>query len=140
MGYRKLGRTSSQRKALLRDLVSDLVINDRITTTVPRAKETSKLADKLVTLGKRGDLHARRQALSILRDELATVEETEDEIIVESVVQKLFNDIAPRYETRNGGYTRVLKTEPRRGDGAPMAVLEFVEELVVDEDSEEDAE
>lgn len=137
MGYRKLGRTSSQRKALLRDLVSDLVINDRITTTVPRAKETSKLADKLVTLGKRGDLHARRQALSILRDELATVEETEDEIIVESVVQKLFNDIAPRYETRNGGYTRVLKTEPRRGDGAPMAVLEFVEELVV---NEEDAE
>lgn len=140
MGYRKLGRTSSQRKALLRDLVSDLVINDRITTTVPRAKETSKLADKLVTLGKKGDLHARRQALSILRDELATVEETEDEIIVESVVQKLFNDIAPRYETRNGGYTRVLKTEPRRGDGAPMAVLEFVEELVVDEVSEEDAE
>ena len=140
MGYRKLGRTSSQRKALLRDLVSDLVINDRITTTVPRAKETSKLADKLVTLGKRGDLHARRQALSILRDELATVEETEDEIIVESVVQKLFNDIALRYETRNGGYTRVLKTEPRRGDGAPMAILEFVEELVVDEISEEDAE
>ena len=136
MGYRKLGRTSSQRKALLRDLVSDLVINERITTTVPRAKETSKLADKLVTLGKRGDLHARRQALSILRNELATVEETEDEIIVESVVQKLFNDIAPRYETRNGGYTRVLKTEPRRGDGAPMAILEFVEELVVDEDAE----
>ena len=137
MGYRKLGRTSSQRKALLRDLVSDLVINDRITTTVPRAKETSKLADKLVTLGKRGDLHARRQALSILRNELATVEETEDEIIVESVVQKLFNDIAPRYETRNGGYTRVLKTEPRRGDGAPMAILEFVEELEVDETSED---
>ncbi len=140
MGYRKLGRTSSQRKALLRDLVSDLVINERITTTVPRAKETSKLADKLVTLGKKGDLHARRQALSILRDELATVEETEDEIIVESVVQKLFNEIAPRYETRKGGYTRVLKTEPRRGDGAPMAILEFVEELVVDEVSEEDAE
>lgn len=137
MGYRKLGRTSSQRKALLRDLVSDLVINDRITTTVPRAKETSKLADKLVTLGKRGDLHARRQALSILRNELATVEETEDEIIVESVVQKLFNDIAPRYETRNGGYTRVLKTEPRRGDGAPMAILEFVEELAVDETAED---
>lgn len=136
MAYRKLGRTSSQRKALLRDLVSDLIINDRIITTVPRAKETSKLADKLVTLGKKGDLHARRKALSILRGELATVEETEDEIIVESVVQKLFNDIASRYETRNGGYTRVLKTEPRRGDGAPMAVLEFVEELEVDEDEE----
>ncbi|MDN6195496.1 MAG: 50S ribosomal protein L17 [Atopostipes suicloacalis] len=139
MANRKLGRTSSQRKALLRDLVSDLIINDRIVTTVARAKETSKMADKLVTLGKRGDLHARRQAASILRNELATVAETEDEIIVESVVQKLFNDIASRYETRNGGYTRVLKTEPRRGDGAPMAVLEFVEELTVDEETEEDA-
>src|SRR5690625_2087976 len=114
MAYRKLGRTSSQRKALLRDLVSDLVINERITTTVTRAKEVSKLADKLVTLGKKGDIHSRRQAASILRNELATVEETEEAIIVESVVQKLFNEIAPRFETRNGGYTRVLKTEPRR--------------------------
>ena len=140
MANRKLGRTSSQRKALLRDLASDLIINERIITTVARAKETSKFADKLVTLGKRGDLHARRQAAAILRNELATVAETEDEIIVESVLDKLFNDIASRYETRNGGYTRVLKTEPRRGDGAPMAVLEFVEELVVDENTEEDNE
>lgn len=140
MGNRKLGRTSSQRKALLRDLVSDLIINDRIVTTVARAKETSKLADKLVTLGKRGNLHARRQAASILRNELATVAETEDEIIVESVVQKLFNDVASRYKTRNGGYTRILKTEPRRGDGAPMAVLEFVEGPKVDEETEEDSE
>lgn len=140
MAYRKLGRTSSQRKALLRDLVSDLIINERITTTVTRAKEASKLADKLVTLGKKGDLHARRQALTILRNELATVEETEDEIIVESVVQKLFNDIASRYETRNGGYTRVLKTEPRRGDGAPMAILEFVEEVVFEDETEEEPE
>ena len=129
MAYRKLGRTSSQRKALLRDLVSDLIINERIKTTVTRAKEVRKLADKLVTLGKKGDLHSRRQAASVLRNELATVEETEDAIIVESVVQKLFNEIAPRFETRNGGYTRVLKTEPRRGDGAPMAILEFVEEV-----------
>jgi len=141
MAYRKLGRTSSQRKALLRDLVSDLVINERITTTVTRAKEVSKLADKLVTLGKKGDIHSRRQAASILRNELATVEETEEAIIVESVVQKLFNEIAPRFETRNGGYTRVLKTEPRRGDGAPMAILEFVEEVNFDElETEEEPE
>lgn len=138
MAYRKLGRTSSQRKAMLRDLVSDLVINERIKTTKTRAKETAKLANKLVTLGKRGDLHARRQANQILRNELATVEETEEAIIVESVVEKLFNEVAPRYETRNGGYTRVLKTEPRRGDGAPMAILEFVEEVNFDEKSEDE--
>ncbi|MDN6160003.1 MAG: 50S ribosomal protein L17 [Atopostipes sp.] len=139
MANRKLGRTSSQRKALLRDLVSDLIINDRIVTTEARAKETSKFADKLVTLGKKGDLNARRKADSILRNELATVAETEDEIIVESVVEKLFNDVAVRFETRNGGYTRVLKTEPRRGDGAPMAVLEFVEGPS-EEETEEDSE
>lgn len=132
MANRKLGRTSSQRKALLRDLVSDLIINDRIKTTKARAKEVQKLADKMVTLGKRGDLHARRQAVKVLRNELATVEETEDAIIVESVVQKLFNDVAPRFETRNGGYTRVLNAEARRGDGAPMAILEFVEEVNFD--------
>ena len=143
MANRKLGRTSSQRKALLRDLVSDLIINDRIKTTKARAKEVQKLADKMVTLGKRGDLHARRQAVKVLRNELATVEETEDAIIVESVVQKLFNDVAPRFETRNGGYTRVLNAEARRGDGAPMAILEFVEEVnfdnadVVEEPEEE---
>lgn len=127
MGYRKLGRTSSQRKAMLRDLVSDLIINDRIKTTKTRAKETQRLAEKMVTLGKRGDLHARRQAAAFLRNELAEVGETEDEIIVQSTLQKLFDDIAVRFENRNGGYTRVLNTEPRRGDGAPMAILEFVE-------------
>lgn len=137
MAYRKLGRTSSQRKAMLRDLVSDLIINERIQTTKARAKEVSKLADKLVSLGKRGDLHARRQAAKVLRNELAAVEETEEAIIVESVVQKLFNEIAPRFETRNGGYTRVLNTEPRRGDGAPMAILEFVEEVNFDATEEE---
>lgn len=137
MANRKLGRTSSQRKAMLRDLVSDLIINERIKTTKARAKEVSKLADRLVSLGKRGDLHARRQAAKVLRNELATVEETEEAIIVESVVQKLFNEIAPRFETRNGGFTRVLKTEPRRGDGAPMAILEFVEEVNFDATEEE---
>ncbi|GAB2318205.1 50S ribosomal protein L17 [Alkalibacterium sp. s-m-22] len=138
MGYRKLGRTSSQRKAMLRDLTSDLFINERIVTTVTRAKEVSKLADKMITLGKRGDLHARRQAAAFVRNELATVSETEDEIVVQTVLQKLFDDIAPRFAERNGGYTRVLKTEPRRGDGAPMAVLELVEgpAASADEDAE----
>jgi ribosomal protein L17 len=139
MGYRKLGRTSSQRKAMLRDLVSDLIINDRIKTTKTRAKETQRLAEKMVTLGKRGDLHARRQAAAFLRNELAEVGETEDEIIVQSTLQKLFDDIAVRFENRNGGYTRVLNTEPRRGDGAPMAILEFVEEgEVAEQEAEEE--
>ncbi|WP_347301658.1 50S ribosomal protein L17 [Dolosigranulum savutiense] len=139
MGYRKLGRTSSQRKAMLRDLVSDLIINDRIKTTKTRAKETQRLAEKMVTLGKRGDLHARRQAAAFLRNELAEVGETEDEIIVQSTLQKLFDDIAVRFENRNGGYTRVLNTEPRRGDGAPMAILEFVEKgEVVEQEAEEE--
>ncbi|EKU93565.1 BL21 [Alloiococcus otitis] len=138
MGYRKLGRTSSQRKAMLRDLVSDLVINERIITTKTRAKEAQRLADKMVTLGKRGDLHARRQAAAFLRNELATVGETEEEIIVQSTLQKLFDDIAPRFEDRNGGYTRVLNTEPRRGDNAPMAVLEFVVKGDTDSIDEDD--
>jgi len=138
MAYRKLGRVSSQRKAMLRDLTSDLLINERIVTTVTRAKEVSSIADKMITLGKRGDLHARRQAAAFVRNELATVSETEDEIVVQSVLQKLFNDIAPRFAERNGGYTRVLKMGPRRGDGAPMAVLELVEKTAVS--SDEDAE
>lgn len=138
MAYRKLGRVSSQRKAMLRDLTSDLLINERIVTTVTRAKEVSSIADKMITLGKRGDLHARRQAAAFVRNELATVSETEDEIVVQTVLQKLFNDIAPRFAERNGGYTRVLKMGPRRGDGAPMAVLELVEKTAVS--SDEDAE
>ncbi|OJF90166.1 50S ribosomal protein L17 [Alkalibacterium sp. 20] len=136
MGYRKLGRTSSQRKAMLRDLTSDLFINERIVTTVTRAKEVSKMADRMITLGKRGDLHARRQAAAFVRNELATVSETEDEIVVQSVLQKLFNDLGPRFAERNGGYTRVLKMGPRRGDGAPMAVLELVEKTAVSSDVE----
>ncbi|API88116.1 50S ribosomal protein L17 [Marinilactibacillus sp. 15R] len=139
MGYRKLGRTSSQRKALLRDLTSDLIINERITTTETRAKEVSKMTDKMVTLGKRGDLHARRQAASFVRNELATVAETEEEIVVQTVLQKLFDDLAPRFAERNGGYTRVLKTEPRRGDGAPMAILEFVVKAETDSEETEEA-
>ncbi|MFL2101112.1 50S ribosomal protein L17 [Desemzia sp. FAM 23991] len=126
MGYRKLGRTSSQRKAMLRDLTSDLIINERIVTTEARAKEVRKTTEKMITLGKKGDLAARRRAAAFVRNEVATVKEEEDAIIVESALQKLFGDIAPRYAERQGGYTRILKTENRRGDGAPMVVIELV--------------
>ncbi|MDK4442344.1 50S ribosomal protein L17 [Enterococcus faecium] len=126
MSYRKLGRTSSQRKAMLRDLTTDLLINERIVTTEARAKEVRSTAEKMITLGKRGDLHARRQAATFVRNEVASVREENEDIVIESALQKLFNDIAPRYAERQGGYTRILKTEPRRGDGAPMVVLELV--------------
>ncbi|GAF14873.1 LSU ribosomal protein L17p [Bacillus sp. JCM 19046] len=120
MAYAKLGRTSSQRKALLRDLATDLIINERIETTEAKAKELRPIVEKMVTLGKRGDLHARRQAAAFVRNETA------DEESGQNAVQKLFADIAPRFEERQGGYTRILKVGPRRGDGAPMAIIEFV--------------
>ena len=126
MSYRKLGRTSSQRKAMLRDLTTDLFINERIVTTEARAKEVRSTAEKMITLGKRGDLHARRQAATFVRNEIADVREENEEIVVETALQKLFSDIAPRYAERNGGYTRILKTEPRRGDAAKMVILELV--------------
>lgn len=126
MGYRKLGRTSSQRKAMLRDLTTDLIINERIVTTEARAKEIRSTTEKMITLGKRGDLHARRQAATFVRNEVASVREEDEAIVVESALQKLFNDLAPRYAERQGGYTRILKTEPRRGDAAPMVIIEFV--------------
>ncbi len=120
MGYRKLGRTSAQRKALLRDLATDLIIHERIETTEARAKELRSVVEKMITLGKRGDLHARRQASSFIRNEVADAETGQD------AVQKLFSDIAPRYEERQGGYTRIMKIGPRRGDGAPVVVIELV--------------
>ncbi|MCH4172185.1 MAG: 50S ribosomal protein L17 [Lactobacillus sp.] len=126
MGYRKLGRASAPRKAMLRDLTTDLIINERIVTTETRAKEIRKSVEKMITLGKRGDLHARRQAASYVRDEIADIREEEDNVVVQSALQKLFSDIAPRYTDRQGGYTRIMKTQPRRGDGAPMAIIEFV--------------
>lgn len=126
MAYRKLGRTSSQRKALLRDLTTDLIINERIVTTEARAKEIRSTVEKMITLGKRGDLHARRQAAAFVRNEVADVREEGDSIVVETALQKLFNDLASRYSERQGGYTRILKTEPRRGDAAPMVIIELV--------------
>lgn len=127
MSYRKLGRTSSQRKALLRDLTTDLLINERIVTTEARAKEVRSTAEKMITLGKHGDLHARRQAAAYVRNEIASVEEQDDNsVVVKSALQKLFSDLAPKYADRKGGYTRILKTAPRRGDGAPMVIIELV--------------
>ena len=126
MSYRKLGRTSSQRKAMLRDLTTDLIIYERIVTTEARAKEIRKTTEKMITLGKRGDLHARRQAAAFVRNEVADIREEDEAVIVQSALQKLFSDIAPRYAERNGGYTRILKTAPRRGDGALMVIIELV--------------
>ena len=119
MGYSKLSRNSDQRKALIRDLITDLIINESIETTLSRAKELRKLADKMITLGKKGDLAARRKAAELVRFEKADENQY--------AIQKLFSEIAPKYQERNGGYTRVLKTGYRLGDSAEMAIIEFVE-------------
>ena len=121
MPYRKLGRTSDHRKALLRTLATDLIINERIETTEARAKELRSVVEKLITLGKRGGLHARRQAAAYVRKEVANEENNQD------ALQKLFSDLAPRFADRQGGYTRILKVGPRRGDAAPMVIIEFVD-------------
>ena len=112
-GNRKLGRSTSQRMAMLKGMVTFLLEKGRIETTVTRAKEVSALTDKMITLGKANTLASKRQALSFLKKE--------------AVVYKLFTLIAPNYEDRNGGYTRVLKIGPRRGDGAEMAIIELVD-------------
>lgn len=122
MAHKKLGKTTSHRKAMFRDLVTDLIINERIVTTEVKAKELRSFAEKMVTLGKRGDLHAKRQAAAFVRNEAADTDEVE-----QNAVQKLFNDIAGRYDERQGGYTRIHKLGPRRGDNTPMAIIEFVE-------------
>lgn len=127
MSYRKLGRKSSQRKALLRDLTTDLIVNGRITTTEARAKEVRKTADQMITLAKRGDLASRRKAAAFVRNVVADVKEDGDNIRIQSALQNLFEELAPKYAERNGGYTRILKTMPRRGDGAKMVILEFVD-------------
>lgn len=119
LGYRKLSRHSSERKALFRDLITDLIINGRIETTVSKAKELQRLADRMVTLGKKNDLSARRLAAKLVRFE------KDDE--GQYAIQKLFSEIAPKFVNRNGGYTRVIKTYDRRGDATTMAIIEFVE-------------
>ncbi|AXY26491.1 50S ribosomal protein L17 [Suicoccus acidiformans] len=126
MAYRKLGRTSSQRKAMLRDLTTDVIINGRIETTEARAKEVRRLVDKMITLGKKGDLASRRKAASFLRFEIADARIEDDEVVIERVLDRVFDTYAAEYADRNGGYTRILKKGPRRGDAAEMVVLELV--------------
>ncbi|MBR6044048.1 MAG: 50S ribosomal protein L17 [Ruminococcus sp.] len=111
-GTRKLGRATDHRKAMLRAMVTYLLENGKIETTVTRAKEVSAMTEKMITLGKQGDLHSKRQVLSY--------------ITKESVAKKLFDDIAPGYSGRQGGYTKIVKIGPRRGDAAEMAIIQLV--------------
>jgi len=113
VSYRRLGLRSDHRRAMLRNVVTSLLEKEKIITTETRAKEIKRIAEKMITLGKRGDLHARRQAASYLMSE--------------TVVQKLFSDLAERYNERQGGYTRIIKTSYRKGDGAPMAIIELID-------------
>ena len=113
VAHRKLNRTASHRKAMFANMAASLIEHEQIVTTLPKAKELKPIMDKLVTLAKRGDLHARRQAISQIRNK--------DQVV------KLFDTIGPRYTERNGGYTRVLKAGFRYGDNAPMAVIELVD-------------
>ena len=110
---RKLGRVSSHRDAMMRNMVTSVLEHERIVTTVPKAKEARRVVDQMITLGKRGDLHARRQAMSYVRSK--------------SVVAKLFDELSTQYAERQGGYTRIVRTGVRAGDAAPMAILELVD-------------
>ena len=123
VAYRKLGRNTAHRIAMLRNMVTSLLDKERIRTTLPKAKEVRRFAEWMITLGKRGDLHARRQALAVIRDK--------------KVVKKVFDDLAKRYADRNGGYTRIIKLGWRKGDCAEMAIIELVEGKEEKEQKEE---
>ena len=113
MAYRKLGRDNKHRRSMLATLTKQVIMNERIQTTDTRAKEVRKSVDKMITLGKRGDLVSRRNALAFLHNDT-------------KVVDKIFNELAKRYENRDGGYTRILKVDERRGDGALISIIELV--------------
>ena len=115
MAYRKLGRTNKHRKSMLANLTKSVIMNEKIETTETRAKEVRKFVDKMISYGKDGSLVARRKALAFVHND-------------NEVVKKVFNDLAPRYANRNGGYTRILKLTERRGDDALMVILELVED------------
>ncbi len=117
MGYRKLGRDSAHRKALLRNLATEVIVHEKIETTLHKAKEARVIVEKMITLGKKGDLAARRRAAQVLRKM-----DAEDK----TAIQKLFDDLAPRYADRNGGYTRIIRLGNRRGDDAEVVILELV--------------
>lgn len=113
--YRKLGRTNKHRRSMLANLTKDVIMNERIETTETRAKETRKFVDKMITYGKKGDLVSRRKALAFLHND-------------KKVVDKIFSELAPRYATRNGGYTQIFKLDERRGDGALIVMLKLIED------------
>ena len=113
MAYRKLGVDNKHRRSMLANLTKDIIMNESITTTETRAKEARKFVDKMITYGKKGDLVSRRKALAFLQND-------------KEAVKKVFEELAPRYKERNGGYTRILKTAERRGDGALMVIIELV--------------
>lgn len=111
---RKLGRTASHRKAMFRNMVTSLFEHERIETTDAKAKELRKIAEKMITLGRKGDLHSRRQVLRVIQNK--------------EIVKNLFDTIAPRYQDRNGGYTRIFKVGRRHGDNAPLSIIELIPE------------
>lgn len=119
MWNRKFGRKADHRKAMLRNLATSVIMYGKVETTEAKAKDMRSVVDELITLGKKGDLAARRQAAAYLRNVV-------DETTEKTVLQKLFDEVAPKYKDRNGGYTRVVKTGTRRGDSAPMAFIELV--------------
>ena len=121
MAYRKLGRENKHRRSMLATLTKQVIGNESITTTETRAKEVRKFVDKMITYGKKGDLVSRRKALAFLHNDKATVD-------------KIFNDLAKRYENRNGGYTQILKVAERRGDNSLMVILKLVEETKPEEE------
>ena len=120
MWNRKFGRNADHRKAMLRNLATSVILYGKVETTEAKAKDMRSVVDELITLGKRGDLHARRQAAAYIRNVVA------DEAKSQTVLQKLFDEVAPKYADRNGGYTCVVKTGTRKGDAAPMAYIELV--------------
>ena len=117
-GGRKLGRTSAHRKAMLRNMVTSLLDVERVETTDAKAKEVRRLAERMITLGKRGNLHARRQALSVIRSR--------------GVTAKVFDELATRFKDRPGGYTRIMKLGSRAGDAAPVSIIELVDRVAAD--------